>query len=65
MLFDFKEFTWLIKSHLAVACKRQTCLGYMQIWNSSLSGFSVVKHLYSLEMTLYCYEELRRNILDF
>ena len=72
ILFDFKEFTWLIKSHSTVASKRQTCLGYMQIWNlsrnksgSSLGGFSVVKHLYSLEIALYCYKELRRNILDF
>ena len=37
----------------------------MQICNSSLGGFSVVKHLYSLEMALYCYKELWRNILDF
>ena len=46
----------------------------MQIWNlsrnnictgSSLGGFSVAKHLYSLEIALYCYKELRRNILDF
>ena len=37
----------------------------MQICNSSLGGFSVVKHLYSLEMALYCYKALWRNILDF
>ena len=32
---------------------------------SSLGGFSVVKHLYSLEIALYCYKEITRNILDF
>ena len=33
---------------------------------SSNGGFSVVKHiLYSLEIALYCYKELRRNVLDF
>ena len=69
----FKEFIWLIKSHSAVASKRQTCLGYICkfgmcheiIPGSSNGGFSVVKHLYSLEIALYRYKELRRNVLDF
>ena len=49
--------------HVSVICKFGICHEITS--GSSLGGFSVVKHLYSLEIALYCYKELRRNILDF
>ena len=49
--------------HVSVICKFGMC--HEIIPGSSNGGFSVVKHLYSLEIALYCYKELRRNVLDF
>ena len=49
--------------HVWVICKFGICHEIAS--GSSLGAFSVVKHLYSLEIALYCYKELRRNILDF
>ena len=49
-------------SNIQVICKFVMC---QEISTSFLGGFSVVKHLYSLEIAIYCYKELRRNVLDF
>ena len=49
--------------HVSVICKFGMC--HEIIPGSSNGGFSVVKHLYSLEIALHCYKELQRNVLDF
>ena len=48
--------------HVSVICKFG--IGHEITSGSSLGGFSVVKHLYSLGIALYCDKELRRNILE-
>ena len=52
-----------MRANVSVICKFGMC--HEIIPGSSNGGFSVVKHLNSLEIALYCYKELRRNVLDF